>query len=101
MSLTSIGYRCHHSITMRTTLNIDEDILEIAKSLALTRKISVGEALSDLARKGMNTPVTTRRDPETGWLMFDVPLAKKIEPGDAQRALDEDDLAYAKYFRKP
>ncbi len=86
---------------MRTTLKVDDDVLEVAKSFALTRHISVGEALSDLARKGINTPVTTRRDPETGWLMFDVPLDKKIEPSDVQRALDEDDLAYAKYFRKP
>ncbi|MSO21441.1 MAG: antitoxin [Acidobacteria bacterium] len=85
---------------MRTTLNIDEDVLKVAKSMALTHQVSVGEALSDLARKGINTPVTTCRDPETGWLMFDVPLAKKIDPVDVQRALDEDDLAYAKYFRK-
>lgn len=86
---------------MRTTLNIDDDVLEVAKSLALTCQVSVGEALSDLARKGINTPVTTRRDPETGWLMFDIPLAKKIEPEDVQQSLDEDDLAYSKYFRKP
>ena len=85
---------------MRTTLNIDDEILEVAKSLALTRKISVGEALSDLALRGLNAPVNTRRDPETGWLMFDTP-GKPNEPKDLQRALDEDDLAYAKYFRKP
>ena len=86
---------------MRTTLSVDDDVLEVAKSLALTRRISIGEALSELARKGMNAPVMTRRDPETGWLMFDVPLERKIGLADVQRALDEDDLQYAKYFRKP
>ena len=86
---------------MRTTLAIDDDVLEVAKSLAHTRHISIGEVISELARKGIYAPVSTRRDPKTGWLMFDVALEKKIDLGDVQQALDDDDLRYANSFRKP
>jgi hypothetical protein len=42
---------------MRTTLTIDDDILEAAKDLAARDKRTVGEMLSELARKGLK-PVT-------------------------------------------
>ena len=37
---------------MRTTLNVDDDVLASARALALERGVSVGAALSDLARRG-------------------------------------------------
>ena len=37
---------------MRTTLNVDDDVLASARALAQERGISVGAALSDLARRG-------------------------------------------------
>jgi len=37
---------------MRTTLNIDDDIFEMARGLSDSRRISIGKALSDLARRG-------------------------------------------------
>jgi predicted DsbA family dithiol-disulfide isomerase len=37
---------------MRTTINIDDDILLAAKEIAQQRGVSIGEALSDLARRG-------------------------------------------------
>jgi hypothetical protein len=36
---------------MRTTLNIDNDVLEAAKELARMQKISVGQVVSQLLRK--------------------------------------------------
>jgi len=42
---------------MRTTLDIDEDILLAAKTLARDRRTSVGKVMSDLARKGLTRPV--------------------------------------------
>lgn len=42
---------------MRTTLTIDDDVLEAAKEIALGRKSTVGEALSELARRGLHIPV--------------------------------------------
>lgn len=38
---------------MRTTLKIDDDILEAAKSLAHYQKRSVGEVISSLARRSL------------------------------------------------
>ena len=77
---------------MRTTLNVDDDVLEAAKSIAQFRHISVGEALSELARKGLNTPVGTRVDPDTGFLVFDTPNVPRFGSEDVQRILDEDGL---------
>jgi hypothetical protein len=48
---------------MRTTLNIDDDILEAARTLAQHHKTSVGEVISDLARRSMEpAPVFNTRN---------------------------------------
>lgn len=41
---------------MRTTLDIDEEILEIAKGLAAHRKQSLGRVVSDLLRRNLAAP---------------------------------------------
>lgn len=85
---------------MRTTLNLDEDVLVLARGFAESRKISLGEAVSYLARRGANQRVPTKV--ENRFLVFDVdPSGPKFGPEDVQAALDADDLEYAKYFRKP
>ncbi|TCD14887.1 CopG family transcriptional regulator [Oricola cellulosilytica] len=38
---------------MRTTLDIDDDILETAKKMARTRKVSTGKVISELVKKGL------------------------------------------------
>jgi hypothetical protein len=38
---------------MRTTLSIDDDVLSAAKALAAHERRSIGEVVSELARKGM------------------------------------------------
>lgn len=38
---------------MRTTLDLDEDILAAAKALAAHRGLTAGQVVSDLARKGL------------------------------------------------
>jgi hypothetical protein len=88
---------------MRTTLNIDDEILEIAKSAAAVHQISVGEVISNWAKRGLNAPIGTRRDPVSGLLVFDTPEdGPTITSEDVQRALDNADVEeYAKYFRKP
>lgn len=47
---------------MRTTLDIDEDVLAVARALASARRISVGAAVSELAREGMSDRVAPRVD---------------------------------------
>ena len=39
---------------MRTTVDLDEDILRVAKDLASESKRSLGRVLSDLARAGLH-----------------------------------------------
>lgn len=46
---------------MRTTIDIDEDILLAAKAIARDRGISVGKALSGLARRGMTRPIKLKK----------------------------------------
>ena len=41
---------------MRTTLAIDDDVLEAAKALAEQRHVSLGAVLSDLARQSLRRP---------------------------------------------
>jgi hypothetical protein len=47
---------------MRTTLSIDDDVLLAAKAMAQQQDRSIGEVISDLARRSMRKPqsVTVR-----------------------------------------
>lgn len=56
---------------MRTTLNIDDEILEAAKSIARERNLSVGAVLSDLARRGLR-PDTANQRKRKGFPVFDI-----------------------------
>ncbi len=44
---------------MRTTLDIDQDVLYIAKEMAALRKTTAGKVLSELARQGLRPPDVT------------------------------------------
>jgi hypothetical protein len=41
---------------VRTTLNIDDDVLAAAKELAAAKNTTAGKVLSDLARKALTEP---------------------------------------------
>jgi hypothetical protein len=45
---------------MRTTLAIDDDVLEQVKEYAESRKMSVGKAASTLIRRGISRPMTLK-----------------------------------------
>ena len=62
---------------MRTTLDIDNDVLQAAKELAKAEKKTAGQMLSELARKGLVTPTgpSGRAGPhglvlENGWYVL-------------------------------
>jgi aryl-alcohol dehydrogenase-like predicted oxidoreductase len=42
---------------MRTTLNIDQDVLMAAREIASQRGVSVGKVLSGLARRALTRPM--------------------------------------------
>ena len=39
---------------MRTTINLPDDVYELARSVANARRVSLGEAIAELARRGVN-----------------------------------------------
>jgi hypothetical protein len=43
---------------MRTTINLDDDILSAARQLAGKRDCTLGQALSDIARRGLQPQAT-------------------------------------------
>jgi hypothetical protein len=45
---------------MRTTLNLDDDVLELLKEYAESRSVALGRAASELVRRGLAAPVQTR-----------------------------------------
>ena len=45
---------------MRTTLNLDDDAMEILKEYSKERDLPLGKAASDLVRRGSVAPVETR-----------------------------------------
>lgn len=47
-------------ISMRTTLDLDEDVLQAAKEIAVARNTTAGKVLSELARKAL-TPTRSER----------------------------------------
>ena len=54
---------------LRTTLQIDDDVLEAARCIAADERVSVGEVLSRLARRGLeprpDEPAWARLPPST------------------------------------
>jgi hypothetical protein len=45
---------------MRTTLDLDLDILQAAKEIGAARGLSAGQVVSELVRKALASPKTTR-----------------------------------------
>ncbi|MDZ7576588.1 MAG: hypothetical protein U0904_00195 [Candidatus Nanopelagicales bacterium] len=50
---------------MRTTVDVDEEVLAAARTLAAEKKVSLGAALSELARRGLapRSPIRRRGIP--------------------------------------
>lgn len=73
---------------MRTTLNLDPDVLKAAKRIAAAQAKSLGEVVSDLVRKGMAAGPKARRI--QGFPVFDVPRdAKPFSLEDIKREDEE------------
>ena len=79
---------------MRTTLDIEDDVLEAAKELAAREGSTAGRVLSALARKGL----TARGEPgEERWhLVNGVPVVRSrgdvITDAFVQRIMDEEGI---------
>jgi hypothetical protein len=74
---------------MRTTLEIDDDVLQAARSVAAAERKSIGKALSELARRGL-LPYPQSKS-RSGFPVFDVgPDATPITLELVKDALDGD-----------
>ena len=77
---------------MRTTVTIDDDVLSVARALAQRKGVSVGHALSELARRGFRTGAAAaqRQRPRERRAVFAVdPDAGPITNEDVRRSLDD------------
>lgn len=73
---------------MRTTLEIDDDVVVAARELATGERRSLGSVISDLARRGL-TPARVETD--DGLPVIRVPAGTPpITAEMVRRALDED-----------
>ena len=45
---------------MRTTINLDDDVLQVVRQYAESRSMAMGTAVSELVRRGLNAPMATR-----------------------------------------
>jgi hypothetical protein len=74
---------------MRTTVDLDPEVLSAAKQLAAARSISLGKALSELARRGLAP--AGRTSATKAFPTFDVPEgATPLTSEDVRR--EEDDV---------
>ena len=73
---------------MRTTLNLEDDVLELVKRYADGRSLPLGKAVSDLLRRGLETPTPTRVI--SGFVVFDVPPDSPPITGIRVKELEED-----------
>jgi len=56
---------------MRTTINLDDDVVAAVKQFAENRALGLGKAVSELVRRGINASRPTRT--VNGLLVFDLP----------------------------
>ena len=82
---------------MRTTLDVENDVLDAARALAAARGVSVGAALSELARRGVaaRTPLESRN----GFAVFQVPAGAPVfGPDDIAAAMQREDSVAGREF---
>jgi hypothetical protein len=80
--------RCYDAV-MRTTLNLDPDVIEAARALAGADGRSLGTVVSDLARRGL-MPRGSAIGDEDGFPVFQVgPRAPLITAAMVEAALEE------------
>jgi hypothetical protein len=78
---------------MRTTVNLDADIYEAAMQMSKVSGKRLGEVLSDLARRGLEPPVSRTERRSSRFPTFAVgPDARPISARKIQGILDEEGL---------
>ncbi len=69
---------------MRTTLTLDDDVLELASRQARLRGVSLGKTVSDLIRRGLRA--STPAQEKDGLVVFHLPAdSPKVTTDDVRR----------------
>lgn len=85
-----ITLKTRHRFTVRTTLTLDHDILELAARQAKLRGVSLSKTVSDLLRRGLSAPTPSQE--KGGTVVFQLPAdsppvtteeVRRIEAGGA------------------
>jgi hypothetical protein len=71
---------------MRTTLTLDDDVLELARRQARLRRQSLGRTLSDLVRRGLTA--STPAQEQDGLVMFQLPPDSPVVTSEDVRRLE-------------
>jgi CTP:molybdopterin cytidylyltransferase MocA len=73
-----------HLLAMRTTLNLDDDVLELVARQAKLRGVSLGKTVSDLLRRGLSA--STPAENRNGLVVFHLPAdSPKVTTDDVRR----------------
>ncbi len=81
---------CLHAAQVRTTLHLDRDVYQAARSLAAAKGQGLGSVVSELARKGLHAPHPPDRT-RRGFPTFDVAAdAKPITTEMVRSALEDE-----------
>jgi hypothetical protein len=73
---------------MRTTLSLDDDVLQEVKAYAKSRDVAIGKAVSDLVRRGLHAPLRTRI--VNGFHVADLPpSSEQVTAEDIKKLEDE------------
>jgi hypothetical protein len=76
---------------VRTTLDLDIDILEAARLVAAQQNQSIGSVISDWAKKGIRSSSGHRK--QKGFPVFEVPeAASPITSENVQQLIDDEGL---------
>ena len=73
---------------MRTTLDIDDDVLTAAKELAAAQRTTAGQVISDLARQTLTRPVEGPLIERNGFLVL--PKRGGVVTTELVKQLEED-----------
>lgn len=71
---------------MRTTLTLDDDVAELSARQAKSRGVSLGKAISDLVRRGLNAPTPSTE--KNGLVVFLLPTDSPTVTTDDVRRLE-------------
>ena len=79
---------------MRTTVNLEQDVIDVARSLSQARGISLGAALTVLVRRGITRTAYSTNSSAASSEQFPTCAVTESAPSfgteDVRRALDED-----------